>query len=163
MNSTLPVIPETVTISPTRIGRSRRRMIPQTKFETISCKPKPRPTPRAASTTPDLFEAQVDRGEAGEQADAEHEVAAEGHNRKADARIVTHPREDDECEQGADASRAPGSGRGQGRTWRSRPPGPAGRGVDVPEGAGEPMNRKRAQSTSQLPGGSVARPRTGVR
>jgi hypothetical protein len=45
---TVPVASPTVTMSPTRIGRSRSRMIPETKFATISCSPKPSPTPRAA-------------------------------------------------------------------------------------------------------------------
>ena len=52
IRSTLPVMSETVTMSPTRIGRSSSRMMPQTKFETISCRPNPSPTPRAARTTP---------------------------------------------------------------------------------------------------------------
>ena len=52
IRSTVPVMPLTVTTSPTRIGRSSRRMMPLTKFATISWRPNPRPTPRAASTTP---------------------------------------------------------------------------------------------------------------
>ena len=36
MRSTLPFIPETVTVSPTRIGRSSSKITPQTKLETTS-------------------------------------------------------------------------------------------------------------------------------
>ena len=38
-----------VTTSPTRIGRSNNKMIPDTKFAKISCIPKPRPTESAAN------------------------------------------------------------------------------------------------------------------
>jgi len=39
-----------VTTSPTRIGRSNSRMMPLMKLATISCRPKPRPTLRAATS-----------------------------------------------------------------------------------------------------------------
>ena len=47
--ATVPVTPLIVTVSPTRIGRSNNKMIPETKFAKISCIPKPRPTERAAN------------------------------------------------------------------------------------------------------------------
>ena len=46
---TVPERPFKVTISPTRIWRSKRMMIPETKLAKISCKPKPKPTERAAT------------------------------------------------------------------------------------------------------------------
>ena len=45
---TVPLKLPMVTKSPTRIGRSNNMIKPETKFATISCKPKPRPTPSAA-------------------------------------------------------------------------------------------------------------------
>ena len=51
IRSTRPVVSPTVTTSLIRIGRSKSRMMPQMKLETISCKPNPRPTPSAARMT----------------------------------------------------------------------------------------------------------------
>ena len=59
MRSTVPVLPATVTTSPMRIGRSRSRMMPQTKFETTSCKPNPRPTPKCGQDHADLGQVDV--------------------------------------------------------------------------------------------------------
>jgi hypothetical protein len=39
-----------VTMSPIRIGSSKRMMMPLMKLATISCSPKPMPTPRAATS-----------------------------------------------------------------------------------------------------------------
>ena len=48
--STVPETPLMVTMSPTRIGFSKRRMMPEMKFAKISWSPKPRPTERAATS-----------------------------------------------------------------------------------------------------------------
>ena len=45
---TVPLTSPTVTVSPTRTGRSKRMIRPLTKLATISWRPKPNPTPRAA-------------------------------------------------------------------------------------------------------------------
>ena len=66
IRSTLPVVPATVTTSPIRIGRSSSRMMPQTKLETISWRPKPSPTPRAASDHADLGQAEVNGPQRGD-------------------------------------------------------------------------------------------------
>ena len=47
---TLPVRSRIVTVSPMRIGFSNRIIRPEIKLAKISCKPKPRPTPRAATS-----------------------------------------------------------------------------------------------------------------
>ena len=48
IRETTPLTWPTVTVSPTRIGRSSRMIRPDTKFAKISWRPKPRPTVRAA-------------------------------------------------------------------------------------------------------------------
>ena len=95
MRSILPVIDATVTTSPTRIGRSSSRMIPLTKFDTISCKPKPSPDAQRGQDHADLVQPQVDRREPGENSDRQHEIATEREHRKANAGIFGHPRVDD--------------------------------------------------------------------
>ena len=47
---TVPLTPPTVTVSPIRTGRSNNRIKPETKLAKISCSPKPRPTPTAATS-----------------------------------------------------------------------------------------------------------------
>lgn len=47
---TVPSLSPIVTMSPTRIGRSNRMMMPLMKLATISCRPNPMPTPRAATS-----------------------------------------------------------------------------------------------------------------
>ena len=47
---TVPETPPTVTVSPTRIGRSNSRIRPETKFAKISWSPKPSPRPTAATS-----------------------------------------------------------------------------------------------------------------
>ncbi len=47
---TTPETSPTVTISPTRMGRSKRMMRPLMKLATISCRPKPIPTLNAATS-----------------------------------------------------------------------------------------------------------------
>ena len=52
MRETTPLTSPTVTISPTRIGRSASKMTPLTKLATTSCNPKPSPTLRAVTIQP---------------------------------------------------------------------------------------------------------------
>jgi hypothetical protein len=47
---TTPSVSPTVTMSPTRTGRSKSMIRPLMKLATISCNPKPMPTPRAATS-----------------------------------------------------------------------------------------------------------------
>ena len=49
MRLTVPTVLPMVTRSPTRTGRSNRMIRPEMKLATISCRPKPRPTPSAAT------------------------------------------------------------------------------------------------------------------
>ena len=56
MRETVPVVSPIVITSPTRIGRSNSRMIPETKFAKISCRPKPSPTEAAATSHCTLFQ-----------------------------------------------------------------------------------------------------------
>ena len=51
MRRTWPSSPLTTIWSPTRIGRSASRIRPDTKFETIDCRPKPMPTESAPATS----------------------------------------------------------------------------------------------------------------
>ena len=104
IRSTLPVVPATVTTSPIRIGRSSSRMMPQTKLETISWRPKPSPTPRAASDHADLGHAEVNGPQRRDRRDPEHGVAAERHDGEPDARVVGNPREERDGEERAHVS-----------------------------------------------------------
>ena len=52
MRSTRPVVPPIETVSPTFSGRSTSRMIPLKKLLMISWRPKPRPSPNAATKPP---------------------------------------------------------------------------------------------------------------
>ena len=108
IRSTRPVIPPTVTRSPTRIGRSSRRMIPLTKLETISWSPKPSPTPSAASTTPIFSRPRWIAERPARIADGQHQVAAERDHGEADARVVRHPGEHRHGEERAQVP--PGAG-----------------------------------------------------
>ena len=101
MRSTLPVVPATVTTSPMRIGRSSSRMMPQTKLETISWRPKPSPTPRAARTTPILARSRWIAPSAADRGQRQDGVAAEGDDGEPDAGVVGHPGEDRDGEEGA--------------------------------------------------------------
>ena len=47
---TTPSAPPALMISPTRTGRSKRIIMPLIKLATISCNPKPMPTPSAATS-----------------------------------------------------------------------------------------------------------------
>jgi len=47
---TLPLDPATVTVSPNRMGRSKRMMMPDTKLAKISLSPKLKPTVMAAAS-----------------------------------------------------------------------------------------------------------------
>ncbi len=50
MRETTPVTSPTVTVSPTRIGRSNSTIRPETKLAKISCRPKPKPKVTAAAS-----------------------------------------------------------------------------------------------------------------
>ena len=50
MRLTVPDSSPMVITSPMRIGRSNRIMMPEIKLAKISCRPKPRPTPSAATS-----------------------------------------------------------------------------------------------------------------
>ena len=51
MRRTQPSSPLTTMESPARIGRSASRIRPETKFDTIDCRPKPMPTESAPATS----------------------------------------------------------------------------------------------------------------
>ena len=122
IRETTPVTSPTVTTSPTRIGRSKRMIRPETKLAKISCRPKPRPTLIAATSHWTLSQLSADRVADGHQADDGDHVARDGADRVADAGV----------EAAAAAGRSFPAGRGC--FWRrsATSPRPARPGRDRP-------------------------------